>query len=244
MFEKSWIMAKTEIRMVFKSRQVKSIPIILVTLSVGFSFLIAWLFSAISESAKEFSFFMSPILSLMIIVLPIMLPMMIAADSIVGEKERRTLLPLLKTPLTDSELIMGKLLTALIPGLAVSYSNFLIGVITLNLFLFLTNPSLLWIWPNLMAVLQGILYPPLFSGLAVCIMIMLSTKVDKVYEAYQTGGIIIIPAMFLAYSQFLPSVSLHWTFFILGLIIMIVANYICFRIARNIFNRNELMSRK
>ena len=43
MLKKSWIMAKTEIRMVFKSRQVKMIPVMIVIMTVIFGGLMTFL---------------------------------------------------------------------------------------------------------------------------------------------------------------------------------------------------------
>jgi len=75
-------------------------------------------------------------------------------------------------------------------------------------------------------------------------MIMLSTKVTKVYEAYQLGGLIMIPALMLGYSQFIPGTGLHWMIFLIGTAVMVGANYLAFMFARNIFSRNELLSRR
>ena len=46
--------------------------------------------------------------------------MALAAHAIVGEKQARTLEPLLATPLTTLELLMAKVLGALLPTLAIS----------------------------------------------------------------------------------------------------------------------------
>ena len=54
----------------------------------------------------------------MFLVLPIFLPILLAAQSIGGERERRTLEPLLATPVATSSIILGKSLAALLPALA------------------------------------------------------------------------------------------------------------------------------
>ena len=245
MFEKSWIMAKTEIRMVFKNRQVKSVPILMVVMAVTFATVLPYLVLSTGEFPPEmFSYIMDAMMATVIVVMPIILPMTIAADSVIGEKERKTLLPLLKTPLTDNEIIFGKMLTALIPGLIVAYASFLLSVVSLNVGLLFYAPSYMWLWPTPLAIAQAVVYPPLFSALAVSIMIMLSTKVTKVYEAYQLGGMITIPALMLGYSQFLPGTTLHWSIFLIGTAVMVGANYFAFMVARNIFSRNELLSRR
>ena len=52
--------------------------------------------------------------------MPVTGAMALAAHAIVGEKQARTLEPLLATPLTTLELLMAKVAGALIPTLAIS----------------------------------------------------------------------------------------------------------------------------
>ena len=48
----------------------------------------------------------------------------IASDSFAGEKERKTIEALLATPLSDSELFVGKVLVAFIPAVLVTFASF------------------------------------------------------------------------------------------------------------------------
>ena len=237
-------MARTEIPMVFKSRYVRMIPVILVLMSVGFGGVMTYLvLSWGMTDAITFNFIMASSMSIVIIILPIMLPMTIAADSIVGEKERHTLVPLLCTPLTDGELLRGKILTALIPGLLVAYGNLILAAGIVNAIVFLFAPHLLWVWPSLLPLIQAIVMPFLFSFLAVEIMVILSGRANTVYEAYQTGGALILPAMVFGYSAFLEGTGYDWMIFIIGTIIILLVNLILYRIAVRLFNRDELITR-
>jgi hypothetical protein len=57
---------------------------------------------------------------LLFVVLPLTGAMALAAHSVVGEKQARTLEPLLATPITTLELLVAKVLGSLLPTLAVS----------------------------------------------------------------------------------------------------------------------------
>src|SRR5207237_9007834 len=57
---------------------------------------------------------------LVFLLMPITGAMSLAAHAIVGEKQARTLEPLLATPLTTFELLVAKVLGALVPTLAIS----------------------------------------------------------------------------------------------------------------------------
>ena len=248
MLGKSWIMARTEIRMVFKSRQVKMIPVMVVTMTVLFAVLIGWVVFGLpmppGEEATFFNTLMTTTMGMTLVLLPVILPVMIAAESIVGEKERHTLVPLLATPLTDSELLLGKFLTALIPGLGVAYANLTLGIGLVNLMALIFDPTKLWLWPNLLSLLQGLVMPPLFTFLAVGITVPISGRVTKVYEAYQTSTIIVFPALIFAYAGLLSGTGLDWTIFIAGVIALLIADAGLFRLARNLFSRDRLTSRR
>ncbi|MFX1581835.1 MAG: ABC transporter permease, partial [Promethearchaeota archaeon] len=191
MWKKAWFMARMEIRMVFKSRQVRMIPILVLIMSIVFGGLMTWLILSFGTVDVFFyTMMMNSIMGVVITLLPIMLPILIAADSIVGEKERHTLVPLLATPLSDGELLLGKYLTALIPGLAVAYGNLALAVFIVNGVVLFMAPSLLWIWPDPLSLIQALVLPILFSTLAVGMMVIISGRANTVYEAYQTGGII------------------------------------------------------
>jgi ABC-2 type transport system permease protein len=242
MRQKVWFMARTEMRMVFKSRQVRMIPILVVVMSVAFGGLMTWLLLSFgSWDAFSFSMMMNSIMGVVVIMLPVMLPILIAADSIVGEKERHTLVPLLATPLSDGELLLAKFLTALIPGLLVSYGNLVLAVFIVNGVVFFIAPSLLWVWPDLLSLVQALLLPILFSILAVGLMVIISGRANTVYEAYQTGGVLVLPAMVFAYSGFF--VGLGWVIFIFGALILLIVDIILFRVAVRLFNRDDLITR-
>jgi ABC-type transport system involved in multi-copper enzyme maturation permease subunit len=251
MFRKAWMMAKTEIRMVFKNKQVKMIPVFIIAMSVGFSIIFAWIGSislfAIGPELEEFqmfySLFMPAMMGIFITALPVMLPVMIAADSIVGEKERRTIVPLLATPLTDAELLFGKMLTAMVPGIIVAYASFGLSVALVNGMLYFLAPTLVWVWPSLLAIIQSLIMPILFSALAVGIMVIISGRVGKVYEAYQWGGSIIMPAMLVAFSLMLEGTGIDWIIFFFVTVILVVAVVGLFRLALNLFNRDQLITR-
>ena len=56
-----------------------------------------------------------------LVVISAFLPSIIASYSFVGEKIEKSLEPLLATPTTDGELLLGKSLAAFIPCIAVTY---------------------------------------------------------------------------------------------------------------------------
>src|SRR6185503_7609261 len=63
---------------------------------------------------------------ILFMVMPLIIPVSIAAYSIVGEKTTRSLEPLLATPISTGELLLGKCLAAVIPAVLATWAGFLI----------------------------------------------------------------------------------------------------------------------
>ncbi|MHB1354606.1 MAG: ABC transporter permease subunit [Anaerolineae bacterium] len=135
----------------------------------------------------------------MFLVTPLMVSSIIAADGIAGEKERKTLEGLLYTPLSDNELFLAKVLTALVPALVVEIGAFIVYAITVNLGgyhvmqrLFFPEPS--W-WPLVIFVGPGVS----LAGLGATVLV--SSKAKTFMSAQQAGGLLVLPVVFLMIGQ-------------------------------------------
>jgi ABC-2 type transport system permease protein len=135
----------------------------------------------------------------LLLLLPAILPSIIASYSIVGEKTERTLEPLLATPVRTWELLLAKMLTALIPGLLATW---LAGAV------FVTGMSLVAVSPR---VLQAIISPgwvlvfilcvPLLALLTVAATVAISSRVNDPRTAQQISAVLILPVMILMFAQ-------------------------------------------
>ena len=132
-------------------------------------------------------------------IIPLMLSSVIAANAIVGEKERKTLEILLYTPLTNRELLAAKLLSSFLPAFFISLFSFLGFFLVTNLIFGLFTGMLLirsWIW-----LLGVLIVSPSVSALGLSLTLLVSVKAKTFMEAQQTSGIIVIPFVALIYAQ-------------------------------------------
>jgi ABC-type transport system involved in multi-copper enzyme maturation permease subunit len=60
------------------------------------------------------------------LIIPTMVATVLAANSFAGEKERHTLEGVLYTPVSDTELVLGKILGAVLPAVVVSWVCFVV----------------------------------------------------------------------------------------------------------------------
>lgn len=135
----------------------------------------------------------------MYLILPMMVSSVVAADSLAGEKERKTMEALLYTPTTDRELLAAKLLAAWIPAVAVAWIGFVLYALVLN--------GVGWpvfgrvFFPNLMWWLLALWVAPAVAGLGLGATVLISARVSTFQEAYQLGSLVVLPVVALMVSQ-------------------------------------------
>ncbi len=133
------------------------------------------------------------------LLIPAMVPMAIATQSVIGEKLARSLEPQLATPLEVGELLAGKTLAAALPAVAATWGVFALyglvnGAIADPI---LTRLIFSEVWLVAMATLV-----PLICILSVLLGIVVSSRVSDPRTAQQIGGFVVIPIIAVAVAQF------------------------------------------
>lgn len=134
----------------------------------------------------------------LLVLTPVAGSMSVAAYSVIGEKQARTLEPLLATPITTFELLAAKVLGSLVPALLLTLACFGLYVIGVALF---AQPgvfrALLMARPLAVVFLLGPLAALAALQLAVCV----SSRVGDARSAQQIGALIILPIAALLVMQ-------------------------------------------
>jgi len=180
------------------------------------------------------------LLAPLFLIVPLMVSAVLAADAFAGEKERRTIEAMLHLPITDRQLYIGKLATAYIPALAVSWAGFAAFAIVSNAVAWpvmgrLFIPTRLWL-------VMIFWVAPAVAGLGLGVMVRVSARARTTQEANQLGGAVILPLIFIAVGQAtgLLLVSLP-TAVLIGAVIWMVALWLNVRGASK-FTREALAS--
>ena len=121
----------------------------------------------------------------LLLVAPALLPAVIAAYSVVGEREQGTLEPLLTTPLRREELLLGKALGVVVPAVGIAYVLF--AVIQICARLFASNAAVVAALGQGPHILAEILFAPLLAGWSIWVGIGISTRASDVRVAQQLG---------------------------------------------------------
>ena len=118
---------------------------------------------------------------------------------IAGEKERKTIEGLLYTPVTDKELIIGKILFSLVPAVIISWLCFIIYSVIVNVLCFKLFHNIFFPTPTWIIMMLGLV--PAISFISLALIIFVSQKANSVWEAQQISVVLILPVLGLVLSQ-------------------------------------------
>jgi ABC-2 type transport system permease protein len=175
------------------------------------------------------------------LLIPAMVPMAIATQSVIGEKVARSLEPQLATPLEVPELLAGKTLAAATPAIGATWIVFaLYGLVNgaigdprLTRFVFSD------VWLTAMFTLV-----PLICLFSVLLGIVVSSRVNDPRTAQQIGGFIVIPIIAVAVAQFFggqPTFTMQQV--LIGDLVVAVLIGVAMAFGSWAFDRESILSR-
>ncbi len=159
---------------------------------------------ALSSDARIQLFLFQQFLMLFLLT-PITGAMALAAHAIVGEKQARTLEPLLATPITTFELLAAKVFGALIPTLAISLAGlalYFAGILAL------ASPGVAGAMASARTLVLVVLVAPAAALVSLQSAILISSRANDPRTAQQFGVLIIIPLTAILVAQFTGAVWL------------------------------------
>ena len=174
-------------------------------------------------------------------MLPLIIPITIAAYSIVGEKTTRSLEPLLATPISTEELLVGKALSAALPAIGATWICFFVFQLLIPVTgasevvrSYVLGPT--WL-------LGVLVVGPLMAIAAVNFAIMVSSRVNDPRIAEQMAAILIVPVMALLFGQVagLLVVNLQLMLVVIG--VMVVLDILLIYLGARLFQRETILTR-
>ncbi len=171
---------------------------------------------------------------------PITAAMSVAAYAVIGEKQARTLEPLLATPISTVELIAAKVLGAFLPSLVLAVGCYLV-YLALIVMLALPGVWTVLLLPRSLATM--FVLAPLATLAALQLAVCVSSRVNDARSAQQIGALIILPLSGLMVAQLMGGVQLTagvlaWIALGLGLF-----NVGLMRLAVVLFDRESILTR-
>jgi len=166
----------------------------------------------------------------------------IASYTIVGEKVEKSLEPLLATPTTDSEILLGKGIAAFVPPLA----PLLGGSALFMLLMDLTTKYKLgyYYFPDWNTALVLLMLLPLALLMSVEVNVIISSRVTDIRAGQQLGALDAVPFGLLYVSGELNLIDLGDTSTLLIIVAaLLVVNVLLFFVSRATFRREEILTK-
>jgi ABC-type Na+ efflux pump permease subunit len=178
--------------------------------------------------------------SLTFFLVPLILPTVIAGYAVIGEREQETLEPVLTTPVRESELLIGKALSAVVPSVLIAYGMFAIYVILVRAFAVQQVIDIVWRPAEFLAVT---LFAPLLSLFSIWVGLAFSARSSDVRVAQQLSGLAMLPMLGLLALFTFQVVSPTVEVAIIGAIGLIAIDSVAWRVVSAMFDRERLLTR-
>jgi ABC-2 type transport system permease protein len=236
-----WKIARKELKVVRRKKSIIYYTILFpLVISVGFSFLVKSVVAPSSGLVSDYALGLDSIIFIFV-VLAAILPASIAAYSIIGEKTEKSLEPLLATPATDTEILLGKGIAAfLLPIFAIwgAASVFMAAADYITYGLLSYD-----FFPNLSSGVILLILAPLAAIFSVELAVIASSRVSDVRGANQIASLMFIPFMgfFLAGTEGIVAFDAE-TLLIVSAVVL-VADVALFFLSRSTFNREEILTK-
>jgi ABC-2 type transport system permease protein len=179
--------------------------------------------------------------SILFLLLPIFIPSVLASYAIVGEKRERTLEPVLATPIRTWELLLGKILAALLPALAITIASASVFVAGILAFAVTDRVRETIVTPGW--VLAVLVDTPLLALIGVALIVVLSSRVNDPRAAQQISAVLVVPVLALLFGQLAGVIVLGPALALgIGVVLAIIAAGALW-VATRLFQREVILTR-
>jgi ABC-type Na+ efflux pump permease subunit len=168
------------------------------------------------------------------------IPTAIASYSLVGEKIQKSLEPMLATPMSDGDILLGKILAALLVPVAAIYTG---SIFFMGLLDYFTHSTLgYYYYPNwhIGAIL---LAAPFAALLSVEVNVIISSRFTDVRSAQQSGTLLMLPFIGLFLASELGFFVLDDANLVILAGVLAAISIAMFFVAKATFQREEILTR-
>jgi ABC-2 type transport system permease protein len=241
---KAWIVAAKDMR-IFGKKRYAIYSLVLLPLLIGIGLPLVLRFAGhgrltgggelptLKNVLNAFSFFF--------IIAAALLPTTLASYSLVGEKIEKSLEPLLATPITDRELLLGKSIAAFVPTVSALYISSIVFMALSDL---VTHNALGYSYfPNWTIGIILLLIVPLSAILSIEWSVIVSSRASDVRAAQLQGVLIVLPLAAVYVASEVGAISLDTVTLAIISSVILVADIILYFLSARTFQREEILTK-
>jgi len=177
---------------------------------------------------------------LLYLIAPIVGAVSLAAYTVVGEKQGRTLEPLLTTPMSTAEILIAKVLASFVPSLLIEAVGLCLYFASIAV---LTSPDVLWSLLSLRSLLLVGVLGPFASLAALQATIAVSSRVNDPRSAQQVAVLVILPLVGMLAGQIAGAFFITTAVLMLICLGMIAAWLVLILLSVALFERETILTR-
>lgn len=174
----------------------------------------------------------------LVVNVPVAGSMALAAQAVIGEKQARTLEPLLATPLKTSELLAAKTLTPLLVSCALHLLGVALYATGIVLF---AQPGVWRVLTTATTLLLLFGAAPLLSLLSLQLAVIISSRVNDPRSAQQLGVLVVLPITALFLAQLLGGFLVGAGFLLGAMVVLVVLNAALLAVGVRVFDRERIL---
>ncbi len=174
------------------------------------------------------------------LLMPAYIPLSVATFSIIGEKQARSLEPVLAAPIRTVELLAGKAIAALVPGVLAGWVTYAVFVALASV---VYGPALLGVVTHASWLAGVFVLGPAVGLSSVVAGVIVSARVNDPRVAQQIGGVIIVPIVGLVMVQATGTLLVGPLGYFLMALVVLVVSLAGLRIGVRLFDREAILTR-
>jgi ABC-2 type transport system permease protein len=169
------------------------------------------------------------------------IPLGIASYSLIGEKIQKSLEPLLATPVTDNELLMGKSIAAFVPTIIATYIGAVVFMLLMDVF---TRDRLNYLYyPNWFMAIMMLLFVPLACILSIEVNVLISSRFSDLRSAQSFAMLTLLPFPTVYVLSEIGIFPLTMDSLLILSTILFVLDLVVFYATKSTFQREEILTK-
>ncbi|MCA9671246.1 MAG: ABC transporter permease subunit [Myxococcales bacterium] len=176
----------------------------------------------------------------LLLLTPTLLPATIAGHSVVGEKQARSLEPLLASPVETWELLVAKALTAVLPAIAIGWLSY--GMCAVG-YTFLASPRVAAHFIRPAWILGMLVLSTLLALVSTLLTVIVSSRTNDVRVAQGASAFIALPVLALGSLSLIGKTVVTVTHIAIASGVAALADALLLWLAVRLFQRERILTR-
>ncbi len=173
------------------------------------------------------------------LLMPVFVPILLSAQSVGGERERRTLEPLLATPVSTTQIVLAKSLASVVPAVLLCWLSAAIFIGGLDWVAFRASGALPL--PDASWTVGVVVLGPLLSVFGNAVAVAISARVRDSRAAQNLAAMTIMPVIGLGIAQIAGGIRLGFAFYGVAALVLIAVDVALVYLAAALFDRERLL---